>query len=914
MIRWIQIIIILCFLTGCAGPLKQNWNNFTAYYNTFYNAKQYYSEGLKRNTDQVPEINPEIPIRVHLPPSSAGQEEFARAIEGGASILRNHENSKYVTQALFLIGKSYYYRLEYFSALEKFQELQAVGNSLEVQGAILWQGKTYLEMETVNEGIYFLESELSDISEWNPSIQSEIKVVLAQLYSEQEDWETAVAYLSDSLNDIENPDIRARAFFLRGQLHEKLGEYENALFAYSQIKNILTDYDVEFNALRKEAEVSRQLGSFQRAIDLYSSIERDDKFIEYRDELNYEIGRSYQLKGDTEIALQSYNRVLQNRMNTPSELVKAKTYFGLAELYRFDFEDFNLAAAYYDSASNIRVDSERLPGSFNANELASSFGEYSTIKNEINRLDSLMYLGSLEAAAFDSVINEIQQAQAIEREMEMERAQERQNQLIFTEDPNSITDAADETEYGFLNVNNAERQQNASLQFQAIWGDRPLADNWRRRTDVSGSRFDEPTILAEASGEQTTVQEQRQTAHQTGIDVSHIPFSAEDRMQTQNRIEELHYRLGNVFFLSMEMPDSAKVYYKRVVDQSAQDRLVSRSLYSLAEIERLSGNMEEAEKWFEILTDRYPNSEYAIQASEQFGYGHSLQVSTDSVPMAYRYMEVSASDSIESPAQRAAKMQNLANEDADSSQRPLILYDAALLYIEAAKLESGTPAVVPNGTEEYENDRKQELEHIALNDTVKVVNADTSLTGEEQQYIQNFVDSTLAEPDFESWLSFEGAYWDSARSVLNEIETAHSSSEIIPRVQLLQKTLEKPDAETGVMNQDIEVEEGIQGRENEEPMYCSELDPPVNIEGQMNNFISNISFPEWTQDMSMRGELEYRMVIQPDGSVQEYEQISRMDRSGIPQAYEQAIEEYLRFEPTGYNEFVECVMILPVNL
>ncbi len=170
------------------------------------------------------------------------------------------------------------------------------------------------------------------------------------------------------------------------------------------------------------------------------------------------------------------------------------------------------------------------------------------------------------------------------------------------------------------------------------------------------------------------------------------------------------------------------------------------------------------------------------------------------------------------------------------------------------------------------------------------------------------------ELDFESWLSFEGAYWDSARSVLKEIETTHPSSEITPRVQLLKETLEKPDAESGVMNQDNESEEGIQDSESEEHMYCSELDPPVNIEGQMDNFISNVTFPGWTQEISMRGELEYRMVIHPDGSVQEYEQISRMDRSGIPQAYEKAIEEYLRFEPTGYNEFVECVMTFPVNI
>ena len=118
--KLLQILIPVLFLAGCAGPIKQSWNNFTAYYNTFYNAKKYYSEGEELNRQQAESLDPEGLIHIFLSPSAAGAEQFDEAITKSASILRDHEQSSYVVPSILMIGKSYYYKSEFFSALEKY--------------------------------------------------------------------------------------------------------------------------------------------------------------------------------------------------------------------------------------------------------------------------------------------------------------------------------------------------------------------------------------------------------------------------------------------------------------------------------------------------------------------------------------------------------------------------------------------------------------------------------------------------------------------------------------------------------------------------------------------------------------------------------------------------------------------------
>lgn len=907
----LQIALICFILAGCGSTLKQGWSDFTAYYNTFYNAKQFYDAGLTANQRQIPPINPNKPIRVHPSPTAAGHDDFSEAIERASSILRDHQQSRYVNPAVAKIGKSYFYRTEYFSALEKFQELQTLGDEREQQEAILWQGRTYLEMANYAEGIQFLEIELDLREEWDPIIKSEIGLVLTQLFVEQGNWESSLQYIQSSIDGVEDRKLKSRGYFLFGQILEEFGRYSNAVIAYRQIRDFRPDFDLEYNALKKEAEVSRKMGNYDRAVELFSNLERSDKFIDYRMDLQFELAQTHQLAGNRERAMQLYHNILAEQFQTPDATVRARTYYGLAEIYRFQKDDFQLAAAYYDSAATERADESLLPDDFQAAELAESFGEYAEIKQQIAHNDSLLHLATLERAELDSVIAEIQQRKMEEMERQERELRRQQQQAVNVEEPDELLEAAETTEHGFLNINNPARIAEASLQFQSFWGDRPLADNWRRRADVSGSRHDQFVIRDVDDGEVEIEPEDEQLVVQAGVDVEEIPFSEAEREEMRIANEELYYRLGNLFFLSLDMPDNAREAFNWVLNSNLNPNLTSRTYYTLAEIELAQDNREEAETWFERLRSEFPNTIYTERIADRLGAEIEREEEEDSVNIQRMYANIKNSDL--SPEQLAKELQNLAYKADREDQRSEILFDAAKEYAKAAQQEHQSNFGLSEWTQKQEEIEQERSRFNALQDSARVMLGDTTLAEEEAEYWQQISDSTFAEPDLMSEFPFQGTYWDSTRSVLNYIESYYASSKVMPRVQILKQTIEKPSTPVEEEQPD-EAAEDPEDTGDAEVMQCSDLGIRVNIDGGKDAFMDSVSFPSWTQEISMRGELTYLFTVEPDGSVSGYEQVSRMDRSGIPQAVENAIERLLQFNATGSDTPVECTETFPIDL
>lgn len=913
--KFLQIVLIALVVAACGTPLEQPWRNFNAYFNTYYNANQYYNKGLDQNQRQLPEVNPELPIKVFPSPTQAGLQEFEKAIETGATILRNHSESKYVEPAIYIIGKSFFYRAEYFSALEKFQELQMLSTGELEQKAIFWQGRVYHEMQNYQEGIRFLEEEIELVDNWDEEILAKTRTILAQHYVSLGEWGTASRIMEESITSLPERDMRDRAYFVYGQVLERMGDFEEARMAFGNIRSSHQDYSLVYNAQRREAELARRTGDYDLAYDLFYSMERSDKFYDVRVDLQYEVARTVQLMGRSDDAMRLYNRVLHNRFQSPGPETKAKTYYGIAEIYRFDRDDFIMAAAYYDSSAQERANRERMPQWYDAREMAASFGEYAQLSGEIAEMDSLLYLGSLEPAAFDSVIAVIQQQKQAEIEQQLEERQRQQSQVVTVDSipDETAADVAEETEYGFLNVRNQMRVTDASLQFQAVWGDRPLADNWRRRADVRGSRFDQ--LVEEEGGEENVIITDEGTvlpASQAAMDLSDIPFTDEDRNVMLQRKDRRYYQLGNVFFLSLNMPDSAKVYYKKVADQNLSPDIIPRALYSLTEIELLQENIDDARAWGRRLIDEYPRSVFARRIAERLDIELEQEFSDEEILIENLYWQY-RNDVEDDPVQKAEKYKHLVKNGARDDQKPLLLYEAALAYMQAANSELQAEGITIDGWFRQQSEwEKKKSEFSALQDSALVMLADTTLSESDMEYWQDISDSTLTEPDFKSLFPFEGAYWDSTRSILGDIETMYASSSVMPKVRILNSTLEPPVEETEDEELD-EPEEIIDEvvpelEADEELPRCTDLDPVPQIAQGMDQFMDSIVYPDWTRNADMMGEVLFRLSISEDGEVTDFEQASRLDRSGLPEAFETAINEHLSFDPESLDGATQCVI------
>ena len=226
--------------SGCKSIFKTRWSNFNAYYNTFYNAERYYKSGFDKVQKRIDPINPEQPIRIHKRPNSTLDSDFENAILKGADVLRNFSDSKWVDDALLLIGKSYFYQGQYFSADMKFQELLSATSSTSMkQQGVIWRGRFFLESEQYDVGIDYLNSMLFEEElRWRGSEEAEVRLILAQLHVELEQWTLAEEQLIAGLDNAKGRDILANGWFLLGQVRERLDDEVGALTAYSRVPQI----------------------------------------------------------------------------------------------------------------------------------------------------------------------------------------------------------------------------------------------------------------------------------------------------------------------------------------------------------------------------------------------------------------------------------------------------------------------------------------------------------------------------------------------------------------------------------------------------------------------------------------------------------------------------------------------------
>lgn len=911
----IALVLLLAATAGCVSPIQQGWHNFTAYYNTFYNAQQYFSEGLELNRAQAISIDPDVLIRIHSSPTVGGAGQFAEAIERGASILRNHDQSRYVEPAILLIGQSYYYRSEFFSALETFQELQAVSSGENLKLSLIWQGRTYLEMESFSEGLRFLESESAAIEDWELHLEAELYALLAQFHAETGNLQTASEYLHFAAGRIENREMKGRAYFLHGQILEEQGFSAQALAAFRIASETRSDFDLQYHATRKQAEMARNVGDFDRSLTLFRSMIRNDNFIDYREELRYEEAFTYQQMGSSDEALRRYRRLLDDTFEPPTERTRTMAYYSMGVMYRDQLDDFPMAAAYFDSAASQSVDRSLLPQRMDITGMAESFGEYASLKREIALRDSLLHLGTLESDEFDRAIAAIQEQFALEAEQQRDERERTDRFLVADAEADTVI-ATDQTEHGFLNIQNRVLLTDASLQFQAVWGDRPLQDNWRRRAAVSGSRHDQ-IVLSDGETEiSDETADDTGAAVAAGLDLSEIPMTLPEQEEMRMEREGYVYRLGNLFFLSFEMPDSARHYYLDVIESGLNPRNTERALYSLAELELTEGADEEAESLAIRLEEEFPESPYMARLSARFGRPQPL--ADASVSVTGRYSAIISSADRYDPVERAESLIYLAENHADERQKPILLFEAAQSYMQAARSEpehsdrldawNREEAAADSARRAFEERRAEAMTRLEENG---------DLSEEEIEELTEIAEAEFEPAEREALFPFEGEEWDTVRELLQRIVDDYPDSDSARRAASMLETLTPPEDETEESRvvATMEFPEERYPREPApEPAECREMGYRPDMSGGYEAFFGGINYPEWAHDAEFRGAVVYRITIGEGGEVTDYELVSAIDRSGIPQAIEEAIRETLRFTPDPDGGRAVCHLTVEIDL
>ena len=860
-------ILLLLFMMGCGGTVKHSWTNFRAYYNTYYNAERSFQSGLEQVRDQPEELTVTEPIRVHPPPVGTGDQDFQQAIDKGARILRKFPDSKWVDETIELIGKSYYYRQEYYSALQKFEEQYNVTESDEFkQRAVVWKGRVLLDLEQHSQGVVFLKEQRSDFpGKWIPRYRAEAGVLLAEHHVQLEQWEQAAGLLSRSIANLPAGPMRARAHFLHGQILEIEELYGQAAYAYGQVSGNRPGFELLYWGNYKQAEVLRKMGNTDQALAIFEKMRRDDKNVERLPEIYYQIGRTEEARGQVETAERIYRQLLRNSTMQLPRRVQADIYYRLGQIYTDHFNKFQLAAAYYDSSSSLAGNSGEtgmLEEERNTRILAEAYGQYSELRTRINRLDSLLWMGSLPADELDSVIRKIEQ-QKLRQLQEQQERDRRDNLLTNVRSEEAETgNGRTSGRYGFPNHKNSQMLAEARTQFRAVWGNRPLVDNWRRVAAIRGSgATDEaaPTEKEDAlPADELTESEDRLRSR---IDLDAIPFSESERQSTRAEMAAARFELGNLFMLTLNRPDSAARYFRTVVEEHPDHNLVPKALYSLYELYNAQDQPGEARRWADQLRTDFPDSRYAQELLKRSrGENESEPAGSDSLgaTITREADRILSADS--STARTAHRLRSLALAHSETPAASRIHYESIRQYIQLAREKEGIGVLQP-------------VPDSASSDT---------LTPPENQGPR---------------LIYSGAYWDSVRAVVTEHAETFSDQLQAENVKKISDELRRGDPPK-------------QQIDTSELPTCKDLGIAPEVRGGMEEFLKTVVFSGEAATMDLSGRMEYRFTLAPDGMFSSYTLKSTAIEPAVQEAIARAIEQHLVFEPLDVGDDIAALSCL----
>lgn len=919
---WSGILLFSVILLGCSGQFSSRLVNFNAYYNTFYNAQLNYSQGYTKSIEQSRRYNVLQPIRVYETPMGAGMQEFQSAIDKGADILRKHKESKWVDNALELIGKSYFFRTEYFSADQKFDELLLTTSDPELlQKAVFWKGRVFMELELFTQGVQYLEEQRSLYDDqWIGDIGHQINVILAELYIARENYEAAIPLLSTSASQLPGRALKERAFFLLGQLNDFQGYTEAAFEAYDAVAAYYFNYDLQFEAQKKKADVARQLGRADEAYEVFYSMIRDDKNTEFVAELQWELGMTEVQRNRPDEAERIFLSLLRDVQYPPEPRTKALTYYGLAEIYRFNQNNYTLAAAYYDSSSRINVPEESLPEYYNADELSVSFGEYARLQEAIQREDSLLYLGKLSPAKFDSVIQVIQaQREAEQQRLEQER-QDQQNTLVTIDRQGGNQTTASNN--GFLNELNAQVMADAQQQFNALWMGRALTDYWRFESLAR-------RVITEDSSEtiqevNTTVDRQQQNTY--SIDISDIPFSEADQDSAYERLSEYFYGLGNLFFLNLNNPDSAEYYFTRVWTERPQSKVAAVSLYSLAEIAFTENDLTRAKGFAETIIANFPNSIYARRTADRFELSLE-QASEEKNPEieTFRALIAQLKDSDVAIQDSVMKWGQRALNEVLGEQAYRLAFEE---YLHQTTADSAYKSRLMNWMTLQREWEEKQSNFNTRKDSIRAVLNDTLLDPEIEDQLQASLDSTLSEPIWFDSFPYTGDEWDRARVYLASYDTSFSKNIQAPYLQKLALELRQPEnpylvvadttasdstnlftanlRDSTILNDSLRAENPEAFADSSERLNqlehatmqgytnCSDIGITPEFRGGMVAFLSRIPFPSGI----VITPVTYRFYINERGIIDDFEALDDDVSPELLEAIEATLSQETSFEPS----------------
>lgn len=635
-----RVVVLLSILVLVIGSCSTEKNTFlnrayhstTARFNGLFNARELMRIGLENYRYNAREDFSQI-LPVELFPNEEDVVEFYPIVDTAIAkcqkVISLHsmptaskpsrkktEHAKYIDQNWLTIGYAYYVRRDFEKALQTFDYVRKF---FEDQPSSftgeMWQMKTQIQMGDLTEARRTLQkiearmlnvaSKSKDKNSKAPSLPKhfafELSKAKAMLALAEKDYQKATNELKFALSKARKKEDKARLNFIIGQLLQDAGD-PSARDFYTQSIRKNAPFEMSFNAKINRAIVSN-LGN-NEMIDELSKLAREERYLEFRDQIYFAMSRIELNRPDREQAKYYLSRSVFYSLN--NDLQKGISYEKLGDL-TFEEKNYVFAQRYYDSSAQV---------------IPETYFNYDVIKNKANRLanlvshvqviefeDSVQRIANMDEKARENFVKDVIKQLKKEEQERKEREAIRAEQMRKLQQSFNNQNQRSGSKFYFSNT---KAMQEGLEEFKRIWGQRENTDYWRLSNKPYRVTMPIDDMSDTLGLDSLMVEEPPRNVPLDSLTVEDmlkdIPLSDSAFSASNERLLEALYSSGMIYKEQLDEVELGAVQFQRVIDHDVEN---THNVMSAFQLYKIHENTPKAAPYRAYILNNYPNTDYA---------------------------------------------------------------------------------------------------------------------------------------------------------------------------------------------------------------------------------------------------------------------------------------------------------------
>ena len=652
------MLFLVSVFGGCSTEkntrASRTFHNVTSRYNVYFNANESVNEGELRIEENIEDDFTRIlPIYKASDPS-AGQmvkSNMDNAIIKCSKLVEIHsitkkpkrqkrrtrkyqefasqeEFNKWVDDAYLLMGKAYFYQHNYMAAIDRLgYVVRKYPDGESKYEANIWLIRSYSELGRFVEASEVIQA-VQNEEDFPKNLERDLAIATADYYMKQQMYEEAIKFLDIAIQKTFFRKNKARLQYIIAQLYQELNMPSEASAAYRAVSRMNPGYKMAFNAKINAAGVFSGTGDTEKIKKELNKMLRDNKNIDFRDQIYFALGNLYFNEGNRDIAIENYrNSVATSFQNQFQRALSAIT---LADIYFEDLE-YRKAQAYYDSAMII-ID-ETYPDYLSVSQKYKGLTNLVDNLITVEREDSLQRVAQMPEMEREALISRLmKEEQERQRNLENLNLQGAQDQGYYRSNRYRMGMGSQQEGAGWY-FYNPQTVSYGKVTFEQKWGRRKLEDNWRRsnKNTISVAEGEEMAEAVDSSNMVVMVDDPLKKEFYT----QYLPLTDSLMQISHDKIRDALYNAGKIFKSEFNnYPRSAESFED--LDRRYPNNIYQLSSYfDLYDLYELMGDKQKSDYYRNLIITQYPNSNYA-QFLINPNFFVEMQARSDSINRLYQ--------------------------------------------------------------------------------------------------------------------------------------------------------------------------------------------------------------------------------------------------------------------------------------